>query len=75
MTASINLLTNCLNNIDKTFSFIHNATEASKFSEVELLGLLKWSLPVTWKAKFDLDDYIPMLQYKTKLSEACEAIK
>jgi len=68
MAASINRLNNAL-------PFFPNATEASKFSEVELIGLLEWSLPVTWRAKFDLDGYIPTLSSKTKLIEACEAIE
>ena len=68
MAASINRLNNAL-------SFFPNATEASKFSEVELIGLLEWSLPVTWRANFDLDGYIPTLHSKTKLIEACEAIE
>ena len=68
MAASIN----CLNN---ALPFFPNATEASKFSEVELIGLLEWSLPVTWRAKFDLDGYIPTSHSKAKLIEACEAIE
>jgi hypothetical protein len=47
----------------------------SKFSEGELLGLLEWSLPATWRAKFDLDGYIPTLHSRAKLIEACEAIE
>lgn len=42
---------------------------------MELIGLLEWSLPVTWRAKFDLDGYIPTLHSKIKLIEACEAIE
>jgi hypothetical protein len=68
MVASIN----CLNN---ALPFFPNATEASKFSEVKLIGLLEWSLPVDWIAKFDLDGYIPTLHSKAKLIEACEAIE
>jgi hypothetical protein len=49
-------------------------TEPSKVSEIELIGLLEWSLPATWRAKFDLDSYIPTLHSRTKLIEACEAI-
>jgi hypothetical protein len=52
MASSINRLNNAL-------PFFPNATEASKFLEVELIGLLEWSFPVTWRAKFDLDRYIP----------------
>ena len=68
MAASINRLNNAL-------PFFPNSTEASKFSEVELIGLLEWSLPVTWRSKFDLDGYIPTLHSKAKLIEACEAIE
>jgi hypothetical protein len=68
MAASINRLNN-------TLPFFPTATEASKFSEIELIGLLECSLPATWRAKFDLDSYIPTLHSKDKLNEACEAIE
>ena len=68
MAASINRLNNAL-------PFFPTATEASKFSEIELIGLLEWSLPATWRAKFDLDSYIPTLHTRAKLIEACEAIE
>ena len=68
MAASINRLNNSL-------PFFPNATEASKFSEGELIGLLEWSLPATWRAKFDLDGYIPTLHSRARLIEACEAIE
>ena len=29
-----------------------------KFSDQELVCLMEWSLPVSWRAKFDLDSYI-----------------
>jgi hypothetical protein len=53
MAASINRLSNAL-------PFFSTATEASRFSEIELIGLLEWSLPAPWRAKFDLDSYIPL---------------
>jgi hypothetical protein len=28
---------------------------ASKFTDQEVVGLLEWSLPLTWRKKFDLD--------------------
>jgi hypothetical protein len=37
--------------------------------------LLEWSLPCTWRAKFDLDGYIPTPHSKTRLLEACEVIE
>jgi hypothetical protein len=68
MAPSINRLNNAL-------PFLPTATEASKFSEIELIGLLEWSLPATWRAEFDLDNYIPTLHLWAKLIEACEAIE
>jgi hypothetical protein len=68
MAASINRLNNAL-------PFFPNATEASKFSEGELIGLLEWSLPATWRAKFDLDGCIPTLHSRARLIEAIEQSK
>ena len=68
MAASVNHLNNAL-------PVFPNPTEASKFLETELIGLLQLSLPVTWRVKFDLDGYIPTLHSKTKLIEAYEAIE
>ena len=50
-------------------------TEADKFKEKEVVQLLEWCLPAAWRAKFDLDGYIPSLDTKKKLIEACEAIE
>jgi hypothetical protein len=47
----------------------------SKFSDQELVGLLKWSLPAHWRKKFDLDEYIPTLGTKAKLISEWEAIE
>ena len=68
MAASINRLNNAL-------PFFPTGSESSKFTEVEIIGLLEWSLPAPWRAKFDLDGYIPTLHSKTRLIEACEAIE
>ena len=50
-------------------------SDASKFTDVEIVGLLEWSLPPAWRAKFDLDGYIPSLDSKARLIDACEAIE
>jgi hypothetical protein len=68
MAASINRLNNAL-------PFFPIGTKASKVSEIELIGLLEWSLPATWRAKFNLDSYLPTLHSRVKLIEACEAIE
>jgi hypothetical protein len=48
---------------------------ASKFTDQEVVGLLKWLLPLTWRKKFNLDGYVPTLGTKAKLILECEAIK
>jgi hypothetical protein len=48
---------------------------ASKFADQEVVGLLKGSLPSTWRKKFDLDGYVPTLRTKAKLILECEAIE
>jgi ATP-dependent DNA ligase len=40
-----------------------------------VIGLLEWSLPPSWRSKFDHDGYIPTLDTKAKLIENCEAIE
>jgi hypothetical protein len=47
----------------------------SKFTDQEVVGLLEWSLPSTWRKKFDLDGYVPTLGTKAKLILECEAIE
>jgi hypothetical protein len=49
--------------------------EASKVSEVELIGLMEWYLPDIWGSKFYLDGYIPVLHSRSRLVEAFKAIK
>jgi hypothetical protein len=49
--------------------------QESKFSNQELVRLLKWSLPSHWRKEFDLDGYIPTLGTKAKLISECKAIK
>ena len=47
----------------------------SKILDAEIVGLLEWSLPQSWRNKFDLKGYIPALDDKAKLIAEYEAIK
>jgi hypothetical protein len=49
-------------------------TNSSKFTEREIIELLEWSVPTSWRAKFDLVGYIPALHSNNRLIEECEAI-
>jgi Tfp pilus assembly protein PilE len=71
-----------MRNIAAAITWINNVlplfpggTDASKFSNTEVIRLLEWSLPPSWKSKFDLDGHIPTLDTKAKLMENCEAIE
>lgn len=61
--------------INNSLPLFPGGSEDSKFSKEEIVGLLEWSLPQAWRAKFDLDGYIPTLHSKAKLIESCEAIE
>ena len=41
--------------INNSLPLFPTATDASKFSDIELVGLLEWCLPLAWRTKFDLD--------------------
>ena len=61
--------------INNALPLFPNGSEASKFSDIELIGILEWSLPQAWRMKFDLDGYVPTEHSKARLIEACEAIE
>ena len=61
-----------LNNLLPRFP---GGNEESKFSDKELVGLLEQAIPARWRAKFDLDGYIPTDHDRAKFVTACEAIE
>jgi hypothetical protein len=67
--------TAAITRINNAFPLFPGGTEASKFSNTEVIGLLESSRPPSKRSKFDLDGYIPTLDSKAKLIENCEAIK
>ena len=64
-----------INRLNNSLPLFPGGSDASKFTDVEIVGLLEWSLPPAWRAKFDLDGYIPSLDSKARLIDACEAIE
>ena len=64
-----------INRLNNSLPFFPGGSLSSKFTDAEIVELLEWSLPPTWRAKFDLDGYIPTLDTKSRLIEACEAIE
>jgi hypothetical protein len=41
--------------------------ESDKFTPGEILEILEWSIPEIWRAKFDLDGYVPT-EFTTSIS-------
>ena len=64
-----------INRLNNALPLFPSGTDASKFSDAEIVGLLEWSLPPDWRTKFDLDGYVPTLHNKANLIQACEAIE
>jgi hypothetical protein len=74
MKKTYNLLTRktaaAISKINNCLPFFPLGSPASKFTDQGVVGLLKWSLPSTWRKNFDLD-----LGTKAKLILECEAIE
>ena len=51
------------------------ATDASKFSDAEIVELLELSLPNAWRQALDLKGFIPMDKTKAELIKECEAFE
>jgi hypothetical protein len=66
--AAIARLNNCL-------PIFPEGSEETKFSDDELVGLLEWSLPLKWRQKFDLDNFVPSKHTLEELISRCEAIE
>ena len=61
--------------IHDSLLFFPDGNKSSKFLDLEIVGLIEWSLPLTWRSKFDLDGYIHTLDTKAKLIVECKAIE
>jgi hypothetical protein len=58
-----------------TLPFFPVGTNVSKFTDQELVDLIKWSLPRHWRKKFDPKGYVHTLGMKAKLISECKAIE
>ena len=64
-----------LSRLNSCLPLFPGGSEASKFSQEELLEILECSLPYAWRQKFDYDGYLPTDGNKAKLIARCEAIE
>jgi hypothetical protein len=51
------------------------ANAASKFSDLEVIGLMEFALPAAWRKAFDLKGYVPADEDKARLVDECERIE
>ena len=68
-------MASAITRINNALPLFPDAQESDKFTNREIVGLIEWALPKTWRQKFDLDGYVPTLHPKAKLIESCEAIE
>jgi hypothetical protein len=59
----------------KSLARFPGASDDDKFEADDLLEIIEWALPVRWRAKFDLDRYVPSLFDKARLIAEAEAIE
>ena len=72
---STKLLSAAIGRLNNSIPYFPGGSEEEKFTEKELLNFLENALPSEWRAKFDLDGYIPTDHSRPKLIAACEAIE
>jgi hypothetical protein len=61
--------------LNNSLPLFPNGSDADKFSDAEVVELLEWSIPQTWRTKFDLDGYVPTEGTKAQLITACEILE
>jgi hypothetical protein len=64
-----------MSRIDNYIPFFPNATELSKYSKEELLGILEFAVPPHWRKAFDLRDYLPTSDNKARFIKGCERVE
>ena len=74
-TMSYRLLQAKVLKMNRSLVLFPEGSEGVKFSNHELLEILEFALPASWRAKFDLDSYIPTKHDRNRLLAECEAIE
>lgn len=61
--------------MNKSLPLFPGGSDESKFSPREILEILEFSLPQTWRAKFDLNGYVPTNHDRKRLLQEVEALE
>jgi hypothetical protein len=64
-----------MSRINNYILFFPNATVLSKYSEEELINILKFALPPHWRKAFDSRDYLPTSDNKARFISECERVE
>ena len=64
-----------LSRINNWLPAFPDGTQASKFSESELIGLMEWSLPSSWRKIMDKNSFLPSMHTLKDLVDECERIE
>ena len=61
--------------LNNSILYFPKGSESDKFSKEEIVELLEYAIPQSWRTKFDLDGYIPTSDSKERLITECEQIE
>ena len=64
-----------ISRINNALPLFPNANASSKFTEAEMIGLMEWSLPKSWRDQFDLKGFDPLANTREQLVFECELIE
>jgi hypothetical protein len=68
-------MTNAISKINNFLPYFPDAGIESKYSESDLIGILQFAVPDYYRAAFDLRNYIPTDESKTRFIEECKCVK
>jgi hypothetical protein len=68
-------MTNAMSKINNFLPYFPKGGVESKYLESDLIGILQFAVPDFYRAVFDLRDYIPTEDSKTKFIKECEHVK
>lgn len=72
---SFRALSSAVNRMNNALPYFPGATRESKLTEFDLIEVLEWAVPATWRAKFDWDNFVPTMHPREKLLKVCAAIE
>jgi hypothetical protein len=72
---TLKTMTHAMSKINNFLPYFPEGGVKSKYSESELTGILQFAVPDYYRAAFDLRDYIPTDESKSRFITECEQVK